>query len=136
MFYSKFIRDTYNEAVRLHPSINSELKLALKSHERVPTFVDALAKEVEQVQNVMLSTGKEKIKEDTIKHLVYDLTNLFITGIEKQAEIRQESDVKRMLREQAVSYAKDLDESADGNLKGDFADIFAEGVVESKDREP
>lgn len=134
MFYSKFIRDTYNEAVRLHPSINSELKLALKSHERVPTFVDALAKEVEQVQNVMLSTGKEKIKDDTIKHLVYDLTNLFITGIEKQAELRQESDVKRMLREQAVSYKKDLDESADGNLKGDFADIFAEGVIESSDR--
>lgn len=39
-----------------------------------------------------------------------------------------------MLREQAVSYKKDLDESADGNLKGDFADIFAEGVIESSDR--
>ena len=134
MFYQKFIRDTYNEAVRLHPSINSELKLALKSNERVPTFVDALAKEVEHVQDVMLASGKEKIKDETIKHLVYDLTNLFITGIENQYTIRQETDAARLLRQQAASYQRDLDSSAEGNLKGDFADIFAEGVIESTDR--
>lgn len=128
MYYKKFVRETYDEAIRLHPTINSELRLALKSNERVPAFVDYLADEIAHAQDVMLSTGREKIKDETIKGLVYDLTNLFIQGVEKQAKERMESDAQKMLRKQAEDYKRDLEESSQGNLKGDFADLMKEGV--------
>lgn len=128
MYYKKFVRETYDEAIRLHPTINSELKIALKSNERVPAFIDYLADEIEIAQDAMIAKGAEKIKDETLKGLVYDLTNLFIQGLEKRANERMESDAMRLLRKAKEDYKKDLDESATGNLTGDFAELAKDGL--------
>lgn len=124
MYYSKFVRDAYHEAVRLHPTAKEELKHSLKSNERVPQFVDQVALEIQQVQDVMLAKGADKIKDETIKGLVYDLTNMFIMGVEKRATDMQMSDAQKMLIRQQQSYQKDLE-----TMGGDFADLIKEGGV-------
>ena len=122
MYYQQFVRSAYNEAIKLHPTIHADLKIALKSNERVPAFVDHLAKEFELVQDKMFSTGQNKIEDELLKNMVYDLTNLFIAGIEKQASLRMESEAKRAVREQAIAYQRDLE-----TLGGDFSDMIKDG---------
>ena len=124
MFYRTFVRNAYHEAILLHPTASSELKRSLKSNDRVPKFVDDVAIEVENVQKAFDLKGLEKLDDHAIKGLVYDLTNLFIQGVEKRAEEMHMSDAQKMLIKQRSDYQKDLD-----NMTGDFADLIKEGGV-------
>ncbi len=131
MFYARIVREAYNECVKLHPTASSELKHSLRSNERVPTFIDEVANEIEQVQKVFTARGQPLIEEPAIKGLVYDLTNMFILGIEKRAEAMHMSDAQKMLLKQQADYQRDLE-----NMTGDFADILKEGVEVRTERDP
>jgi hypothetical protein len=125
MFYKKLVREAYNEAVKLHPTANQELKHSLNSNERVPKFIDDIANEIAKVQDVMIAKGADKIKDETIKGLVYDMTNMFIQSVEKRAEFMHMSEAQKMLIKQKQDYQKDLE-----TMGGDIGDIIKEGGVQ------
>lgn len=93
MFLSK-IRQYYHEAVRLADA-PSDLKDALKSHERVPVFVDNLADQFRQIQEKRL----KPIEEKHIREIVYEMTDLFIASVKAQAEERYQTQAQKTLRD-------------------------------------
>lgn len=133
MLYRDLVLKSYQEAVQLHPTANSDLKRALKSHERVPLFINNLCKEIEKAQEYRLRTKKKKYLESTIKSLVYDMTNVFISGIEMEAKQRYESDMQKMIREQEARAKQDLESSASGKLTGEYADLANEAGLTMTD---
>lgn len=70
-------RQDYQDYVRQAP-IHSELKRALKTHERVPGFIDNLARE--------LRKAKQELKRETIRAAVWDLSAIFVQLVQRQAE--------------------------------------------------
>lgn len=86
-------RQTFRETV-LTMEIPRELKVALKVHERVPVFIDNLAKE--------LSTTQFKVTKEHVIQATRDLTKTFALLVERQAKERVMSDIgKAMIRDQA-----------------------------------
>jgi len=67
--------------------MDSELKRALKAHERVPVFIDNLAREFYKCPI--------KISRETIKSAVYDMTEVFIGALILKANEALLSDVAR-----------------------------------------
>lgn len=96
-------RRDYKEYLELHKAdLPDGLLSALKTHERVPLFIDNLAKELQEVQARGLSVDRV-----TIKNAVYDLTATFIETVKAQAETRQLSELEKIRRKEAQ---KTLDE--------------------------
>lgn len=133
MLYLELVRKTYQEAIALNRNISSDLRIALKSHERMPLLFQNLATELEKVQALQLSKGKPPVSEKTMKSLIYDVTDMFISGVEAEAKSRYESDAQKMLKAQALQAQKDIENTASGNVSGDFEEIFEEGGVISTD---
>lgn len=87
--------------------IPNELKRALRSHERVPKFVDNLTRELRQVKGLRM---------DQIKDATESLTEFFIKNVEAMAEsrvisvleadrINREYEAKRILAMEAEAEA-------------------------------
>ncbi len=123
MFYTKKVREYYNEAIRLHPTAPDELKHSLRSNERVPSFIDNLALEIQKVQDMRLAQDKNPFPDKTIQSLVYDMTNIFIGNVEKLAQERMMSDLDKQAIKAKADYQKDLQASASGKLSGEFEEL-------------
>lgn len=132
MDYQKKVREYYQEAVRILPSISSELKHSLKSSERVPLFIDNLAVEIKKAQEHQIKRGKKPFTTKTIKETVYSMTELFLNGIETEAQRRYESDLKRISREQEIQDQEDLEATSNGRSQGIYEEL---GVQIATDRE-
>lgn len=126
MHYKTLVLKSYEEAVQLHPTASSDLKRALRAHERVPSFITNLCTEIEKVQDHTMRTKQKKFSDKLIKELVYDMTNIFITGIESEAKTRFESQAAKVLRESEAQSKKDLDQSATGKLTGEYKELADE----------
>lgn len=126
MAYDKRVRQYYNEAIALRKEINSELRHSLKNHPRMNTFIANMSAELVKVQNDRLLKGKPLIKDATIQGVVYDMVNMFIGGIEREADKRMQSEFAKYAELEAARYAKDLSDSADGKMSGVFKDIADE----------
>ncbi len=133
MLYLELVRKTYQEAIALNRNINSDLRTALKSHERMPLLFQNLALELEKVQALQVSKGKPPVSEKTMKSLIYDMTDMFISGVEAEAKSRYETDAQKAMKAIAAQKVKDITETAAGNVSGDFEDIFKEGGVIATD---
>lgn len=123
MFYRKIVREAYQEAIALNVTIDAELKAALRAHERVPAFIDNLALEIEKVAALRQKRGKRNLDEKIVKEMVYDVTAIFIAGLQTQAKRNFESDMERIAREQALQKQKDLEQTAEGNISGDYEEF-------------
>lgn len=135
MHYKNLVLKSYEEAVQLHPTAPSDLKRALKAHERVPSFITNLCVEIERVQDLTMRTKQKKFSDKLIKELVYDMTNMFIAGVESEAKARYESDVAKTLRESQAQSKKDLESSATGKLSGEYKDLADEaGMIMTDER--
>lgn len=131
----KKIREYYQQAVALHPTAHSDLKKALKTHERVPKFIDNLFFEIMKVQDQRVISGKKQYADKHIQDLVYDMTNLFITGLEHQYKEREKSELAKTAEKAKQDYQSDLDKSASGKMHGEFEELTKEaGVVFHEER--
>lgn len=136
MLYLELVRKTYQEAIALNRNINSDLRAALKSHERMPLLFQNLALELEKVQALQLSKGKPPVTEKTMKSLIYDVTDMFISGVEAEAKARYESDAQRVLKAKQEQAQNDIENTASGNVSGEFQSIFEEGgVISTQERD-
>lgn len=83
----KFIYDSYCEAVALSTAPD-ELKRALKTHERTPTFLANIEREFGKMNRKLLTPI-------TMKNVVYDLTNLYIRNVMRMANEKAMSLVEK-----------------------------------------
>ena len=129
------VRQSYDEAIKLHPTAPSDLKIALRSHERIPLFVDNLARQFTLIAEQRTKKAQPLPSMKHLKEIVCDMVDVFIAGVKDEALKRQESDMKKMIRETEARNAKDLDASASGELTGDYADLATEaGLIIDESR--
>lgn len=83
-------RETYQESVRTALDIPSDLRIALRAHERVPAFIDRLA--------VELGRCKFRIERHIIEEVARDMTRLFISNVVRMADERMMSDAEKARR--------------------------------------
>lgn len=104
-------RKTYQEWVN-GGAYPAELKRALRAHERVPLFIDNLAKE--------FTTMKFKVKKEQIISAVRDLTRVFISNVIREAEERALSPLKIAMMKAEQSRKDEMSRLADAvNRLGD-----------------
>lgn len=134
MNYHKLIKESYIEAIALDQTIPLDLRSALRSHERMPLFLDNLAKQLAGAQANRIKSNKDALHEAQIKSIVYDFTKIFIDGVKREAENRYKSDVKKQLEMAQAQMLKDLDATASGKISGEYQEIFSDGVTATTDR--
>lgn len=134
MYYRKLVEDTYFECIALDPNLPLDLRTALKSHARIPLFLSNLAQELDKAQAARVGRGKSPIALNVIKSLVYEYTQMFIKGIQMQAEANYQSEVQKKLLEAQAQAQKDLEQTALGKPSGEFEEIFKDGVKTSDER--
>lgn len=106
------IIEAYQEYIRIAP-VNTELRKALKAHERVPNFVLNLVKEFS-------SSKGSKFGRETIRKATFDMTKLFINCIETRANERRMSDLEKMIIKQEANRKSEMISLADQlNAKGE-----------------
>lgn len=133
MYYLELVKKTYQEAIALNPNINSGLKTALKSQERMPLFLKNLAIELEKVQENRNRKGKVHYSEKAIKDAIYDMVDVFIMGVEMENKARMESQLQKRLAEQEAQKKKDLEDTASGKVSGEYEELFDEGGITTDD---
>lgn len=133
MYYLELVKKTYQEAIALNPNINSGLKTALKSQERMPLFLKNLAIELEKVQENRNRKGKLHYSEKAIKDTIYDMVDVFIMGVEMENKARMESQLQKRLAEQEAQKKKDLEDTASGKVSGEYEELFDEGGITTDD---
>ena len=133
MLYLNLVKKTYQEAIALNPTINSDLRAALKSHERMPLLFKNLAIELEKVQADRVNKWKKPFPEKTLKALIYDMVDVFIMGVEMEVKKRYQSDMERIEEEAKIKAQKDLEATASGVISGDFEEIFKDGEITTTD---
>lgn len=116
-------RADYQEYVAM-AQIPRELKDALKTHERVPVFVDNLAREIKAIERVRVGKRLDRM---TIKKMVYDLTEMYIGAVKRQADERMMSEVAR---HQAIQDQTNL------QLMRDAADLLTQHEVTTVEQTP
>lgn len=132
-FYRTLVRTTYDEAVKLHATAPSDLKVALKSHERVPQFIDNLAMEFTKVADLRSKKAQALPAVKHLKEIVYDMTDVFISGLIQENERMRESEIKKAQRLIEKQNKENLDAASTGNFKGDYADIAKEAGLTTDD---
>jgi len=130
--YSGLVTRAYQKAL-LSIDIDSDLRRALKSHERVPKFIANLSEEFTKLAAHRIKIGKPLPSDKHLESLVQDFTHVFIAGIKNDAEKRYESDIKKMLRKSEQDSRDDLESTIAGNASGDYADLIEEGGITSLD---
>lgn len=120
----------YQERVAMRDDIPSELKRALKSHERVPLFVDNLTREINKIPE---ARAKAKIRRAfkmdrmKLKNIVYDLTDIFINNVKAMAEQKAMSEAEQERLRKKTDDIYGLDAQGNG--------VVEELGVEVKDNE-
>lgn len=133
MQYIDLVRKTYQEAIALKTDIPSDLRTALRAHERMPLLFQNLALEIERAQDLQNRKGKAHYSDKTIKGLIYDVIDIFIAGVVSEATRRYETDAEKYLRFKEEKEAQDLKDTAAGNPTGDYKDIFDDGEIKMTD---
>lgn len=134
MHYLELVKKTYQEAIALK-QMPSDLRTALKSHERMPLMFKNLALELDKLQTSRILKKKKPFAEKIIKDVIYDMVDIFISGVELEAKSRYESDMAKLAAQAEAQKQKDLDATASGNVSGEYQEIFEEGgVVATDDR--
>ena len=130
MNYFEFVKKTYQEAIALNPRIPLDLRTALKSHEKIPLFFKNIAEQIERVQSERIAKNQKPFAETTIKGFIYDVTEIFVTGVRAEADDRARSEIERLAKKAEADKKADLESTIAGKAKGDYADVLKEGGVQ------
>lgn len=97
----------YQSHVRNHPQIPHELKIALRSNERVPAFLDNLVIEMKTVEALKGMTNNK------MREVVRSMTDTFVTLVMKKAEQDSWSSAKKAAEKQNEYKQKIIEAAAD-----------------------
>jgi hypothetical protein len=129
--YRPLVQRTYASKIASMLEIPSELRRALKAHERLPTFMERVALELAQVQDLRVTKGKAPVSEATIVATICDMTEVFISSVLMEANRKRETDLARVAREAELQYQRELEQTASGTPTGEFAEAGV-SIVEQR----
>ena len=130
--YRGLVSRAYEQAIEFI-DMDAGLRRSLKSHERVPRFIDNLSDEFTKLAAHRLKAGKALPADKHLKSIVKDFTEIFVKGIQNKAEQSYESELRAAMRKQKQDAENDLEKTIAGNASGDYADVLKEGGVTSLD---
>ena len=120
------IKNYFIEAVTLSTKHPSDLKdTLLRGHPKLEGFIDRLTHQMRQAEIVLMGRG-QVLKLKTIQDTVYDMTEVFMTGMEGEAKRRHESDMQKIMRQKEEDKKKEFDAVLAGKPEGEFAEA---GVI-------
>lgn len=109
------VRKHFRERVKNHPFCPSELRTALRAHERVPVVIDNVTRDIYRSEQM----NKIKLTSEDIKDMVYSATDLLIALMIKRHEMTQWE--KMIAKEQSKGPQKvdklGLDEQGNGYVE-------------------
>lgn len=125
------VRKYFIESVAEHPKASTDLKRMLTQHlqrkaPRIEDFLNKLTAEVIGANYTQLRSGKKPFSPPEVKWVVKEMTNLFVLGIEGEANRRMESDLARAKREQEAARIAEMDSTLEGKAAGAFEEM---GVI-------
>jgi|JI10StandDraft_1071094.scaffolds.fasta_scaffold02886_20 hypothetical protein len=130
--YRGLVSRAYQRAIE-SIDMDSSLRRSLKSHERVPRFIDNLSDEFTKLAAHRLKVGKALPADRHLESLVRDFTEMFVHGIKTKADMAYESEIKASMRKQMEDNRRDLENTIEGNASGDYADVLKDGGVKTLD---
>ncbi len=116
------VRKAYRDYI-LRAPIPKELKRALGTHERIPAFIDNLAKEVRGIDIIRKQKMKRPMTKAQIVWLAESMTEVFITGVRNQAKARMLSPLAHQAIQTEQDHLKILEQAADGIVPEELADM-------------
>lgn len=123
------IKKWFEEAVALDNVAPRELKDAvLRASPRVNHFIDNLYKEFLSAEKLCKQRGTT-LKLKTMQDATYDMTKVFLTGMEGEARRRYESDFDKSMRAIEQAKIKEFDAVLAGKAEGEFAEA---GVISNE----
>lgn len=124
------VKQWFEEGVRLNLEAPQELKdTLLRGHPRLQGFIDRMTAELLNAEKVCRERGVF-LKEKTMQDTVYDMTKVFMQGMEGEAKRRYESDLQRLAREAEQSKIQEFEDVLDGKATGEFAEA---GVITNEE---
>ncbi len=99
----KLCIETYQGYIREHARIPKELKRALKTHERVPVFIDRMVGEIKK--------APKAFTRESIISVTRDMAEIFILNVERMAEERLLSPLKKAQMRQKADEANQFRQS-------------------------
>lgn len=124
MTIQEMVRADFEEFIRLDPAVPPELKTSLRLKERVPDFMDRLAKEIAQVE-----AGGIKLDRHKIKQLVYNLSAFFVHCMKVQADQMYMSDIAKTAVKKHSQELEKFDKDGNADLTEEFGIIIKDKVM-------
>ena len=125
MDFRRIVIEDYQEFVQMDLTIPSELRHALRAHERVPVFVERM---VEQLNKLPKNRKYDRAK---IKMLVHEMTNQFIFLVKTKAEQAAQSELESLRQKAEQQRLEDLEKTSEGTPSGIYGDLYEElGVIQ------
>ena len=116
-------RKIYRETVEA-ADINTELKRSLRTHERVPVFIDNLAAQFKGLRFT--------VKRDSIEKAVRDLTWWFIKAAERKAHENLMSDMEKLMIKAKEQAKEDFRREAEALEKKGAESVIEENGFETQ----
>lgn len=131
MDFRNKVRQYYQEAIRFLVH-DGEMRHALRTNDRVPAFIDNLASEFPKVNLLRFRQGKKPVNDLQVKDIVYQMTEVFITGLKSSYDQMQESDLQKIKREAAKAEEQKLERASKGIMEDEFEEM---GLIVDESRE-
>ena len=124
------VKKWFEEAITLDQTIPTDLKEAVRrGGPRVDKFISNLTKEFLNAEELCRKNGHE-LKRKTIQDATYDMTKVFLSGMEIEARRRYESDFEKAKRQMKIDKEKEFEAVLSGRAEGEFAEA---GVITNEE---
>lgn len=121
MSMKDMVRADFEEFIRLDPLVPEGLRGSLRLRERVPQFVDNLARELSEAEAQGITFDRYKIKE-----IVYSLSKLFVGLLKTRADEMEMSDIAKTAARRALE-GDPIKQKFDKDGNADLSDEF--GII-------
>ena len=119
MNVEQLCRETYQEFVRTAPGIDDELRRALRAHERIPRFLDNLAREFTIIEKMdPRFRGVNRITRDEIVDMTRQFCAVFCKNVKLQYDQRVMSDNAKAVIRDEQQRTKEMNQLADDLIEG------------------
>ncbi len=122
----ELVKKWFKEEVTLNIEAPRELReRLLQGHPNLEGFFDRLVAQFQEAEKLCIERGV-KLKIETMQQATYDMTRMFMKGMQGEAVKRFESDMAKVKRQQDEDKIKEFDAVLRGEQVGEFAEA---GVI-------
>lgn len=136
MIAEKMVKKRVEDRLASKKDLRSEVLEAIHNSDQYRNFITGLTNQLIKSAMLVARRGKvKKLSDSTINSTIDDFTDHFVASFKYDAELRNESDLDRIAREQKVQDYKDMEKTLDGESSGVFEELGVEIVDKSEDQE-